>query len=146
MYRYIVYRYIVYRRMMQPKNREAFTTTTTATTAATTDCTTNGVQAASNIIPSWKYRKYMVDNADNLRTRNFYANVAESATSPTAVNTATQHLVSWDTHTPHIYTSVHDNTTIPGIPNNEIRGRFLSTTEVRLRHATSSLMTTTLPI
>lgn len=111
-----------------------------------TNCTTNGVQAALNVIPSWKYRKYIVDNADKIRTHNFYANVAENSPSTAVNNTSTQNQVTWETHTPYIYTSVHDNTSIPGIPNNENRGRFLSATEVRLRHATASSIVYALPI
>jgi hypothetical protein len=111
---------------------------------ATTDSKTNGVQSAMNVIPSWKYRKYMIDNADKIRAQSRH--LTDSST-PDGLHQldSTRNQVTWNTHTPYIYTSVHDNTSIPGIPNNEVRGRFLSTMEVRLRHATTSSVVRELP-
>lgn len=72
---------------------------------------------AANVMPSWQYRKYMVDNADAIRAINYKINtVLEQPRAP---------IIDSDHRPPYLYTSIYDRQEIPGIPNNEVRERFL---------------------
>lgn len=73
---------------------------------------------AANVMPSWQYRKYMVDNADIIRAINSKINTDPGqSVSP---------IIDSDHRPPYLYTSIYDRHATPGIPNNEVRERFLN--------------------
>lgn len=73
---------------------------------------------SANVMPSWKYRKYMVDNADTIRAINFNINI-----DPQDRGKPNQYSVG-DHRPPYLHTSIYDKQEIPGIPNNVVRDRF----------------------
>ncbi len=73
---------------------------------------------AANVMPSWQYRKYMVDNADIIRAINSKINTDPGGQSVSPI-------IDSNHRPPYLYTSIYDRYATPGIPNNEVRERFV---------------------
>ena len=82
---------------------------------------------AANVMPSWQYRKYMVDNADIIRAINSKINTDPGQSASPIIDS--------DHRPPYLYTSIYDRQAIPGIPNNEVRERFLNAMQSHVESA-----------
>ena len=102
-------------------------------------CMSAGIQS------SWQYRKYITDHADAIRAHNLRdagfsmvgdsfnpASTALFSSGDQPLNSCCPAKVTWQTHTPYLYTSIADRQVIPGVttaphhPLNPTRDQFIS--------------------